>query len=74
MTQEEAEKLDDLCRKTNEIHRWLFSGEPTRAKRLDAILGAVSAGKLGGRVVMYAAAAVVAVAAAWGEVKGWFWR
>ena len=56
---------------SREMHAYFFEGEPSRAKRLDSVLNAVSAGRWSARAIMYLAAAVVAIAAAWGEAKGW---
>lgn len=46
-------------------------GKPTRAQRIDDVLTAVTSGKMTMRVILWAAGALVAVGAAWSQLKGW---
>lgn len=68
MTEEQAQKLDDL-------HRFFMMprapGKKTRAEELDDLLAGVRTGRSAGRAVLWVAGFVVAVAAAWGTLKGW---
>lgn len=68
MTPEEHDKIED-------VHDFLFrpavAGQMTRAQKLDDLLNAVSAGKLGARVVLWLAGAIVGVAGALAILKGW---
>lgn len=60
---------DDEHAMMKRVHDYLFhppmEGKPTRAAQLDEVLGAVRAGKLGTRVLLWLAGIVAAASAIW---------
>lgn len=70
MTDEERQML-------TEVHGFLFRKEyeskPTRAEQIDKLLTSVATGKVGVRVALWIAGALVAVGAALSQIKDWGW-
>lgn len=74
MTEEQSKMLEESLEKLNRIDDYFFStaidGTPSRAARLDKILKAMDAGKLGGRVILWVAGAITVLSSAWFALKG----
>jgi len=67
MTDDERQKLD-------QIHAFFFKTDlpkkPSRAEQIDQLLGAVRAGKVTTRVIMWAAGLIIAVTGVYSTAKG----
>lgn len=65
---------DDQAKQLEMLSRWLFeapiTGGRTRAEQIDDALAGLRAGKMGARILLWASGAVVALAAAYGTLKG----
>lgn len=72
MTEEEHKRMEETHRMCREMHGYLLAGEPSRAKVLDEMMSGYRAGKYIGRFTIWIAGAIIAIGAAWGQVKGFF--